>query len=146
MTSRFYSPTTPFGEIEAFLDDARQRIAGFWESGGDPRITRPLLIDLSEAEDEMTITADVPGVLPEDIEVEVSDGDLTVTVKQEVVEKDDNVLRRERYERKNMKRTIQMPPEFDADKVTAELAHGVLTIRVPVPEKKEPVKIPITAK
>lgn len=97
-----------------------------------------------KTEDEVTLTAELPGMKADDIEISVA-GD-TLTLKGTRPEEDgrENLTyhRRERLAG-HFARTIQLPFHVDADKVEARFSNGVLNIRLPRVESDKPRKISI---
>jgi HSP20 family protein len=96
-------------------------------------------VDVSETEDSIIVKADLPGVKPEEIEINISDNILTIRgeKKREEEEKKENFYRVERYYGSFM-RAIQLPTEVDVEKVKATYKDGVL--KVVLPKKVEPKK------
>jgi HSP20 family protein len=91
----------------------------------------------------------LPGWKPEDVDVTVENGVLTLRGewKQEEEHKDDKSrwLRREiRYS--SFERSIQLPTEVEADKAKAEFENGVLTLTIPKAEVVKPKQIKIAVK
>lgn len=90
--------------------------------------------------------ADVPGIKPEDVKIEVEDDRLTVSGEHEesTEEEKDNYVRREcRYG--SFSRSMIVPRDIDASDIEATMADGVLEISIPKPGspkgKAEPVEI-----
>ena len=104
-----------------------------------PQVMRGALsLDVSETDDEVTVTAEVPGIDPKELEISVSGNVLTIQgeKKEDREEKDRNYhLVERRYGR--VHRSIQLPSYVDALQVDASFANGVLTIKLPKrPEAK----------
>jgi HSP20 family protein len=77
------------------------------------------------------VVAEVPGMRREDLEISVHDGLLTVGgLRPERAQRGDHYHRVERG-RGNFRRTFQLPVPVDADRVTADLRDGVLTVTCP---------------
>ncbi|MFK0278563.1 Hsp20/alpha crystallin family protein [Ensifer sp. NPDC090286] len=89
-------------------------------------------VDLVEKEASYEITAELPGIEEKDIEVKVSNGNLTIRgEKQEVKEEKDKeyVLSERRYG--SFQRTFKMPDGVKADDIAAIFSKGVLTVTIP---------------
>lgn len=103
-------------------------------------------VDVSETEDAVIVKADLPGVKPEDIEINIVDNVLTLKgeKKREVEEKKENYYRVERFYGSFM-RAIQLPTEVEIEKVKAQYKDGVLKISLPKkPEaKKKVIKVEV---
>ncbi|MBI2623717.1 MAG: Hsp20/alpha crystallin family protein [Candidatus Liptonbacteria bacterium] len=101
-------------------------------------------VDIAETEDEVKITANIPGVAPEKVEIEVNEDiiSLSGTVEKEQEEKEGKVYRYER-EYGEFHRMFTLPARVQSDKVAAKAKNGVLTITLPKAEaeKKKKVKV-----
>ncbi len=96
--------------------------------------------EASEVADAYEISVELPGVRTEDIEVSVADGILTVRgeKRSEREEKGRNYYFSERIFGA-FQRAFRLPSDADADGITADSEHGVLTIRIPrQPAEKRP--------
>lgn len=93
-------------------------------------------VDIHEEEDEIVVTADMPGVNKEDISLKADPEGLEITAEghQEIKEENEKYIRRERSQ-KVFRRKIQWPTEVDTDSVEASYSDGVLEVRA---EKDEP--------
>ena len=88
-------------------------------------------IDVSETADRYVITAELPGISQEDIQIHINDGRLTLSGERR--ERDRPCEQYHRVERGHggFSRTFQLPVPVDADAVTADLHDGVLTVTCP---------------
>jgi HSP20 family protein len=94
-------------------------------------------VDVFKTDDGLTITAEVPGMKPEDIQITL-DGRL-LTLKGEKIEAnevtdEDRFIRERSYG--SFVRTIPLPEGVSADKIDAMYDKGVLTLHVVLPEAK----------
>jgi len=105
-------------------------------------------IDITETNDEIVLTANVPGINPDDIEINVNDDSLTISGKIEKEIEDKNNKRFYRFEREygEFGRTINLPGRVKADEVMAKCKDGVLTITLPKTEEEKKRKIKIERK
>lgn len=112
---------------------------------GDGEIAAPV-VDVYEEKDEVVVKAELPGLEKSDIEVNISDSELTLKgeKKQEQEIKEENFHRRERSYGAFL-RTVELPSDVQADKVKASFKNGVLEVRVPKTEeaKTKTIKVPI---
>ena len=77
------------------------------------------------------LRADVPGLTENDFQISVAGNTVTLKGERKVeVPEGHSVHRRERREF-NFARSLELPARVDADKVTATLKHGVLTLTLP---------------
>lgn len=88
-------------------------------------------VDIAETDKEFQVTADVPGVKPEDIKVEISGNNLILQGKGEE-EKDEKGKTWHRIERKSgsFYREFELPAGADKDKIEASLKNGTLTVKM----------------
>ena len=105
-------------------------LPGFMKLGGPS-------IDMHETADDLVIRAEVPGLKKDDFSVELVGRRLTIKGEKKIVRErkggDGRHISECRYG--SFARTIQLPYEIDEKTIAAELKHGVLTIRLPKPEK-----------
>lgn len=107
------------------------------------------VVDVTEKENAFEITAELPGVKAEDVDIKVAGDRLTIKAekKEEKEEKEkDYYLSERRYGA--FTRSFTIPEGVDADKIKAEQADGVLTLTLPkTPEvKKKTKKIAVKSK
>ena len=89
-------------------------------------------IDVTETDKEIRISAELPGMAEEDIDVEMSGDRLTIRGEKkeehEESDKDYHVSER-RYG--SFRRSLRVPDTVDGGKVSAEMKNGVLTVVLP---------------
>jgi HSP20 family protein len=98
-------------------------------------------------EDGQVISAEMPGVHPDDIDIDVTGDALSISGER----KPDEVAREAHYHRRErsyglFSRTVQLPFMVDTNKVEASFKNGVLTINLPRAEADKPKKIAIKSK
>lgn len=98
--------------------------------------------DIEDSEDETVLTADVPGMRDDDIEI-TAQGPLLI-VRGERKPTDGRYLRRRRFHG-SFERHFHIGDSYDLDNVKANLQDGVLTIRLEKTAKAKPRRIPLTA-
>ncbi len=100
-------------------------------------------VDISESEKEVVVTANVPGIKSENIEIDVNPDSIKISGKKEK-EKEEKKKKFYRYEREygEFSRFFPLPAEVDPDKVEAKMKDGVLNINLKK-TKKEKKKIKI---
>lgn len=143
-TVRTRAGNTPF---ETLYGMRRQldRIFDEFSTGLDE--TWPMPTDVVETPEELRFTLEVPGLKPEEIELTVENGVLTVSGEKKLErregETEDNYrLVERRYGRYT--RSFRLPPTADAKRIEASCEHGVLQIRLPRMEETKPRRIPIS--
>ncbi len=104
------------------------------------------LIDVTETEDNLIVTAEMPGLDPEDLDITVGDDTLTIIgqIKQASVKEGENHKMIERTYG-NFSRTLQLPCRVRPEEAEAAFEKGVLTIVMPkyTPGRAREVKIRI---
>jgi HSP20 family protein len=95
-------------------------------------------------EEGLVITAEVPGISPDEIEISVVGETLTLSGERKAEELDEGT-RYHRQERGSGKfsRTVQLPFPVDVDEVNALFVDGVLEIKLPRTEADKPRKIAV---
>ena len=101
-------------------------------------------VDISESDSDLVFTLDVPGLEKDEISISVDNGVLTVTGERTLEELENHDRHRvERWYGK-IQRSFRMPQTVDAEKITATLKNGVLTLVVPKKEEAKPREIPVS--
>jgi HSP20 family protein len=108
-------------------------------------------VEVLEAGDEIRCLVEVPGLAPEDVNISIDDGVLTVEGERKLQRKEQNDagtggtyhLLERRYGR--FVRRFTLPREVDADRITAQTDRGVLTIVLPKTAAAKPRRIAIKA-
>ena len=105
-----------------------------------------LAVNLWRSEDTVTISADVPGVEPGDIDISVKDSVVTFSGERKVAVADESVVwhRRERTFGK-FSRAFRMPFQLDPDKTEARVSNGVLEITLHRRDEDKPRRIEVKA-
>jgi HSP20 family protein len=103
-----------------------------------------LPLDVSEDDKHVIVRASLPGFRKDQVEVEVHDGVLTITARQEE-EKEETTERYYRKERRvgSLSRRVALPGAVLEKESEAELKDGVLTLRLAKVQKEQPRKIRI---
>ncbi len=100
-----------------------------------------LAVDVYDAEDEIVIRSPIAGVRPEDLEVFVHNDMLTVRGQRMTEEevKGRRVVHECHWGA--FSRSVILPAEIDAERISAELKNGVLTVRLPKAERKKKIDV-----
>jgi HSP20 family protein len=110
--------------------------------GGGDAIAPP--VDVHETDDEIVVTASLPGMRADDVEITMTGQNLTLRGEF----RDDQEVKRDQYlyrERRlgSFSRSIQLPVRVQGDGADATFKDGVLTLRIPKAEEVKPRQIRI---
>jgi HSP20 family protein len=104
-------------------------------------------VNVEELEDKFEITADLPGMKKEDIEIEVTDGVLTIkgerTFEKEEKEANYHVCERSYG---TFRRGFTLPENVNTDAIDAEYKDGILRLDVPKVEPEKPKEVKVKVK
>jgi len=102
-------------------------------------------MDLVEAEDHFVLKADLPGLAESDVKLEVQDGTLTISGERKA-EHEQREKGWYRIERSfgSFNRSLTLPDGVDPDRIEAAFDAGVLEVRIPKPEERQPRRISIS--
>lgn len=98
-------------------------------------------VDIYENEDEILLHADMPGVVKEDISVDIDNGTLSISGVRKL--KTEGVATYEEFSDVEYVRSFSVPQTIDVEKVEAELKNGVLRLHLPKSEAAKPRQIEI---
>jgi HSP20 family protein len=132
----------PFSELQQLRRDLA-RLSDSWRdrSLGLADAFTPLA-DVEETDDSYTVEIELAGVQRADIDIEVSGQRLSVRGERKEKERV-GILRRQDRVVGTFSYEITLPGSVIEDEVTADLADGVLTVRLPKPVSERPRRIPI---
>jgi HSP20 family protein len=133
----------PFAE----LGELRSRFDRMFEDffDGHERQWTPA-IDVERKNGNLVFRADVPGIKPEEVKIEVENDILTVSGEHEErkEEKDKHFLRRERRYG-SFSRSMALPASVDAKKIKATTHDGVVEVTIPLLSESKQTKVEIKA-
>jgi HSP20 family protein len=144
---------TNIEQVPARLKERLENILGRWEPWSlwarwpEELVARVPAINLYEEKGMLVVETELPGMRKEDLDIKLTGDVLSISGRREQEAKEE---RRDyfRLERSTsaVTRTIQLPAEVQADKMTAELKDGILTIRAPKAEaaKAATRQVPVT--
>ena len=101
-------------------------------------------VNIAETESSYEVTADLPGLKAEDVNVELHEGQLTLSGKRHF-EKEESGKTYHRIERRSgeFRRVITLPAQIDEAKIAADFSDGVLKVSLPKSEKVKPTRIQV---
>jgi HSP20 family protein len=127
----------------------------FEESFVRPRDAWPLsraagltvAVDMHETDDELVLTADLPGLKPEDVDIGITEN--TLTMRGEFRSEDEGERGNVHFQERrygSFQRSLALPAPIDADAAEAEFKDGVLTIMLPKTEETRPKQVKVKAR
>jgi HSP20 family protein len=128
-------PWDPFRDIMA-LQDRLGRLQGHEPAWNPP-------VDIYETPDQYVVTAELPGLSREDIQIELREGELTIRGQRP-----DPGVRPDAYHRMErlqgpFARGFAFAEPITPDRISAEFRDGVLTITLPKASRPEPRRISV---
>ena len=133
-----WDPFAELGELRSRFD----RMFDEWPIGLE-RAWTPA-IDVVRDDGHLVVRADLPGIKPEEVKIEVEDDILKISGEHEerTEENDKDYVRRERHYGL-FSRSMALPGGVDAKRIKAATRNGVVEVSIPLPKKasKEPVRI-----
>jgi HSP20 family protein len=142
---------SPFGELvslrqamdrlfeESFVRP-RQWVADVFLEGG------AMPLDIQTTVDELLVEAALPGLKPEEVDITIEGGTLTISGEHRTERKDeDESYLVHEIRRGSVSRSISLPEGLEPDRATASFANGILSLRIPKAEQVKPRQIKINA-
>lgn len=102
-------------------------------------------VNLYETADGYVLTAELPGVSGQDLEISIENNRVTLGGQREVERPKEASVHRAERTSGGFRRSVELPAEVDADKAEASHRNGVLTVRLPKAEKHQPRRIAVKA-
>ncbi len=141
----FGTQLDPFRELErmqremdqlftTFFGPTRERMAGVFPP-----------VNISEDRDNFYIRAEMPGVDPKDVDLEVEAEQVTIKGERKAEVDEKASYHRKERESGKFARVISLPTKVNADKAEAVFKSGILTITIPKAEEVKPRQIKIKA-
>ena len=125
------------------MDDLFNSFFGSWPTTALESRVWPAM-DVSEDENEVIVTAEVPGCKAEDVDIAVHGNTLSITgeKKQQQEKKEKGYYHIERSYG-SFRRELTLPADVETDKVEAVCKDGVLSIKLPKVEKAKAIKVKV---
>lgn len=131
MMSRFFGTGSPFSPLETAAQ--RTGLPSLDMTG----VVSPA-IDITETDAAVELSAELPGLSEDDVEIEIKDSRLILRGEKNVTRDGKEDLRISERSYGSFVRTMMVPDNVDIDKITAEFDKGVLNITMPKTEPSEP--------
>lgn len=144
MYRRYRTPTI-WREMDRLQQDMNRLFGDLNENRTRKASSFPA-INIWAAEESARVTAEIPGVSKDDLEINVTGDTLTLSG----VRSQDDLPEDARYHRQERRfgefsRSIQLPYSVDVNKVKAVFKNGVLSVDLPRVEAEKPKKISVKA-
>jgi HSP20 family protein len=101
-------------------------------------------VDIYEADDRITVVADMPGVRQDGVDVDIKEGVLTISGAVEQVPDRLRPVYRE-YDVGGYLRQFAIGDKIDSEKISASLSNGVLTLELPKTDRLRSRRIEVSA-
>ncbi len=98
---------------------------------------------LMEISDGYVLDIELPGVKKEGLEISVENNELTIVGRRSLPQIEGVLIHRESRP-ENFRRTFELDPSIDADKISAKMEQGVATLTLPKAEHVKPRKITVS--
>jgi HSP20 family protein len=141
----------PAGDV-ATMSDRMERLfdemvnRGIWRTGEERSLrgTWVPAVNILEREDAIVISADLPGLKPEDVEVTVEQGTLNIRGERKLEEKHEGeTLHRVERLYGLFERSFTLPNTVDPNKIEARFKNGEMTLTLPKREESKPRSVKI---
>lgn len=144
----------PWRSANPWMGLMRQEWDDMWQRffGGPSELTTNVAnwspqVDVEETNDAILVKADLPGIDPKDVEINVQERNLTLKgeKKEEHEDKQKQYHRIERFSG-SFFRSIPLPAEADLERITATSTKGVVTVTIPKKPGAQAKKVVIKPK
>ena len=144
----------PFRGLATFQDRIDRLFEGSFVRLRSPATSEALegslwspAVDIVETDNEIVLRADLPGVEPKDVDIQVQNGTLTLRGERKFESdvKEDNFRRIERVYG-SFVRSFTLPQAVDPESVAAEYRNGVLEVKLPKRPEAKPKQIKVAVK
>ena len=126
----------PFGEMMRMQRDMDRIFSRMGTAEGQTSDTRSVAwmpkIDVKAKGDDIAVRAELPGIDPADVDIEVTDGVLTIRGERKAEEETEGegwLIRESSYG--SFERSMVLPEGVDASAITADYNDGILEVHVP---------------
>jgi len=145
---------TRFGDFDrtfALMDELRRRMDRVWDDfdGGAAPATLSSTgwprINVFDAGSEFRLRADVPGMTDKDFQITLDADSIGISGERRIDAPEGYAVHRQERSGIRFSRSLALPCKIDAEKTTATMKDGVLTITLPKAPEAQPRKITVRA-
>jgi HSP20 family protein len=134
-----FNPWTDMNKLmERFLDDP----FGSWLSEM-PSVSRRALTNIKETDQAYVLSAEIPGIPKEDVDISVNGNMLTIRAEHREEEGKEDSEQGYRRQYRSFHQSFSLPSMIDADKIEANCENGVLEIYLPKTEANQQKKVQV---
>lgn len=126
----------PFRDIDRLAEQT------LFNAAAPTRVPRFMPMDLFKADDHYVLHADLPGIDPGSVSVDVENDTLTITAQRSAPDNGVQWLANERFAG-TYQRRLSLGDGVDPARITATYDNGVLTLTIPVAERARPRRISV---
>jgi len=148
------STTSPLAQEFVTLRDAMNQlledsVTPFWTAARNRAsgVARALPLDVFATSDEVVVIAAIPGVRPEDVEVSIDQGTVTISGTLANVADAEDAKGATWYLHElthgQFRRSVSLPVDIDSTEADATFADGILKLRLPKAEQAKPRRIEV---
>ena len=133
--------STTFNRLNRMMDEA---FRGWSNEESDSLAGWMPPVDVTEDNEQVRVLAELPGVKPEDVKIQLENNVLTIRGEKNQ-EQHSEQSRVQRFERSYglFERSFAVPSTVDADRISATYENGVLTVSLPKAERAKPRAIEV---
>ena len=123
----FRNPWVEFERIRQGLDELSRSYAEKGKAQIRANVYPPL--NIFEEADRMVVTAEIPGVKPEDLDISLEGETLSIQGKRDSRQDDFTIsYHRREIESGSFSRAVALPVKVDVERISAKLTNGILTV------------------
>jgi HSP20 family protein len=126
-----------------YLSTYPRQLTRRWEVRPQAQQERVLPVDVRDEDEAYVLTAFVPGLTAEQLNIQILDEALSIEGEYP---REENEYLLSELPAGTFRRTLRLPTELDAEKAEAKIDNGVLTLRLPKAESARPKVIKVAAR
>lgn len=144
MSLTHYNPWSLLDQLQQELQRSHMRKDKSYDESNVVTSDWAPAVDIKEEDNRFLLMADIPGIDPKDIDIHMEHNVLTIKgERNRELKTEKQGFKRIERQHGVFYRQFTMPEGVDADGISANSEHGVLTVSIPKQEAKQPRKITI---
>ncbi|HEV7677289.1 MAG TPA: Hsp20/alpha crystallin family protein [Candidatus Dormibacteraeota bacterium] len=146
-----WNPSSDLINLHSQMDQLFGELSEAWRSpqqrGGNVVSAAFLPVDIERTDDAIVIRASVPGFEPDEVDITVENGVLTIDAQHEEEDEqsEGDMIRRERYVGR-LYRQIVLGDGVRGEEAEASFENGELVVRVPLEQKQQPRRVRVSGR